>query len=1009
MQNEENPRAFVRNKLPWILVAGTLALFLITLNHWVSLRSLPVVSKVTGWDWTLPVHSPLLFLLTYPFSWLPESVQPFALNLFTAVCAALTLGLLARSVAILPHDRTHEQRVREHSEFSFLSIPLAWVPPVLAVLVCGLQLTFWEHATALTGEMLDLLVFAYVIRCLLEFRISADESWLTKMAIVYGLGVTNNWALIAYFPFFLGALIWIKGIRFFEGRFLIKMFCLGLAGLLLYLLLPILWQVKGNTDATFYDILHANWTNQKAYLTARVLRNRALLLSLPCVLPVILMGFRWPSSFGETNAVGATLTNIAFRAIHLCFLAAWLWVVFDPKYSPRGLGLLGLSFLTFYYLGALSVGYYAGYALLVFTELPRRGGWHKPSPLLKLLNPLVRGAVLLAVIAIPIGLFYKNYSTIQAGNGKILSDFATRLAGTLPSEKAYLLSDDPYLLSLIQAKVASTPRQSDYVFVNTRALEIPNYHFELRKHYGTRWPDIGSKEEAGSLVDQGTIQEIVSNLAASNRVVYLHPSFGYFFETVYLEPFGESYQLHRFEPDEILPPKLTGAQMASNQKFWSETQSFIDHLQDLRQQDSIDANYLLNYYSRAVNTWGVLMQRNEDFTDAAQAFKEARAYNTNNLSADLNLRYSEARKTHTPFTDLDEIKERFRSWNSLLAEGGPVDEPTVCNMIGEVFLSQSQFRQAALYLSRAAYFQPTNFFARFSLTKAFIAGRRIDKARAEIKSIRQQFPDLSLTNQCLVITLEAACDFNQNKGEEAEQKLLAAHAKYPNQPIITLSLVQYYLSRNELPKSLGLVDELVAADSNNASLKLKKAELLLMMKESEKAHNMINQAIALKPKGVRTILYGAFVDIREKRYDEALKLLDRVLELDPDNVQALVYKANIFIEQKQNEKSFEALDKALDIQPANIAALRNRAILNLKLANYSRAKKDYETLQRVLPRSHVVYYGLGDIAYQRKDYEEAAKYFQSYLKYAPSTGSKELLEEREKVEKRLAEIRAAKT
>ena len=70
-----------------------------------------------------------------------------ALNLFSAACGVLTLALLARSVALLPHDRTDEQRRREHSDYSTLSIPLAWVPPVLAVTCCGLQLTFWEHST----------------------------------------------------------------------------------------------------------------------------------------------------------------------------------------------------------------------------------------------------------------------------------------------------------------------------------------------------------------------------------------------------------------------------------------------------------------------------------------------------------------------------------------------------------------------------------------------------------------------------------------------------------------------------------------------------------------------------------------------------------------------------------------------------------------------------------------------------------------------------------------------
>ncbi len=84
------------------------------------------------------------------------------------MCAALTLGLLARSVAILPRDRTDVQRERERSAFSFLTIGSAWLPPFFAVLVCGLQMTFWEQATNGTPEMLELLLFAFVIWSLLN-------------------------------------------------------------------------------------------------------------------------------------------------------------------------------------------------------------------------------------------------------------------------------------------------------------------------------------------------------------------------------------------------------------------------------------------------------------------------------------------------------------------------------------------------------------------------------------------------------------------------------------------------------------------------------------------------------------------------------------------------------------------------------------------------------------------------------------------------------------------------
>jgi len=121
----------------------------------------------------------------HPFRWLPLSAIPLALNLFAALCAFLTLTLLARSVVLLPHDRTDGQRENEPDRFGILSIRSAWLPPVLAVMVCGLQMTFWENATAFSGEMLNVLVFAYVIRCLLEYRVDEGRPWLYRAAFAY--------------------------------------------------------------------------------------------------------------------------------------------------------------------------------------------------------------------------------------------------------------------------------------------------------------------------------------------------------------------------------------------------------------------------------------------------------------------------------------------------------------------------------------------------------------------------------------------------------------------------------------------------------------------------------------------------------------------------------------------------------------------------------------------------------------------------------------------------------
>ena len=100
------PRSYVNTVLPWGVGAAGLLVYLGTLNHWVPLSGVGMVARVSGWAWQPALSQPLTWAVLYPFRWLPQGWIPLALNLFTAVCAGLVLVLLARSVALLPHDVT---------------------------------------------------------------------------------------------------------------------------------------------------------------------------------------------------------------------------------------------------------------------------------------------------------------------------------------------------------------------------------------------------------------------------------------------------------------------------------------------------------------------------------------------------------------------------------------------------------------------------------------------------------------------------------------------------------------------------------------------------------------------------------------------------------------------------------------------------------------------------------------------------------------------------------------
>src|ERR1035438_5484946 len=237
--------------LPLQVAVGTLVLYGVTLSHGVTINSLSLTAKVAGWDWMPMAAQPLLWLLTLPMRLLPGAGAPLGLNFFSAATAALTLGLLARTVQLLPWERPWENASRWAGA----------LPVLLACGVCGLEFSFWQEATAATGEMLDLLILAASLWLLLEYRVRRESRWLDAAVFVWGLGMAENWLMLLALPLFVGGVIWLHGFRFFLHRrvvekvsgeetwlhglflfqvnFLLRLAGLGLAGFSLYALMPL--------------------------------------------------------------------------------------------------------------------------------------------------------------------------------------------------------------------------------------------------------------------------------------------------------------------------------------------------------------------------------------------------------------------------------------------------------------------------------------------------------------------------------------------------------------------------------------------------------------------------------------------------------------------------------------------------------------------------------------------------------------------------------------------------
>jgi tetratricopeptide (TPR) repeat protein len=927
--------------LPWLVAAGGFLVYLGTLNAWVSLHSLATVARISGWLWQPELRQPLAFLVFYPFRFLPEPWIPLALNVFAAACAALVLALLTRSVALLPQDRTHEQRAREHSAFSTLSTPNAWMPPVLAAIACGLQLTFWEHATAATGEMINLMLFACVIWCLLEFRIRRIQSWLSATAFLCGAGLANDWTMIGYLPVFLAAILWLKGLSFFNLRFLLRMALWGLIGFSLYFVLPAV--------QTFHPVVHLSfWTALKSNLKAQ--RNAliwfpqgaALALALTSLLPLLVISIRWKSQAphsGDDNRVAGFLSKAMFHFVHAAFLAVSLWIALDPPVSPRKLAL-GAPFLTQYYLPALVIGYCSGYFLLIGSvPIPKLARNQKLTPLQRAFARLTVAAFWILLAAMPLMLVWRNLDQIRTTNGPALRQFARQLYQSLPARKSVVLSDNPTQLFLVMAELGARRHDKDALLLDTPSLAWGQYHILKAAQFKSRWP-VKPPTNNLEVVESGKLLQLLSRFSLQEQVVYLHPSFSLCFELFADRPSGAVHCLVARGRD-TLGQTLDSRTAAANEQYWQEL--WIGTLQalaglvnpkpgyapqlagllaarlQLTPQQNPTASFLSAAYSKSLDYWGVQMQRLGRWKEAGLWFQRALELKPDNLAARINLEFNgQHQQGNNLRLDREAVQKQWldlfakhRKWEAVMNDDGPVDEPTFLFETARVLLGSGKPHQAIREFARCADLAPDWLEPQLWLAQGHIAVQEFASA-------------LRLTEDIQTFGL----------------------------PQDASGMAQLLFCRATALEGLGRTNEAAAC---------------------------IESFVTQHPEQAEVLSIAAQLYLQSMQYQPALTVLDRLLSREPHNPELLSNKGLAEMQLSRYDAAITTLTTALSFAPSNQVVRLNRAIACLRAGQLDAAQADYEQLFQTSPHSYKVVFGLGEIAWRRQNTNAAIQFYQKCL------------------------------
>jgi protein O-GlcNAc transferase len=266
------------------------------------------------------------------------------------------------------------------------------------------------------------------------------------------------------------------------------------------------------------------------------------------------------------------------------------------------------------------------------------------------------------------------------------------------------------------------------------------------------------------------------------------------------------------------------------------------------------------------------------------------------------------------------------------------------HILGLIKASQSNYREAADYLARAARIHPNDPSIQYNLAKAL-------------------------------------ADSGNDKDALTHHKKAVALA--PNNP-------EAWLNYGKSASNLGRYQDALVWYGNALGLKpdyaeaaLNKGATLKELKKYEEAIAFAEQALAINPnlaeawanKGV------ALKDL--KRFDEAIAHYDKALSLKPDYHEAWTNKGVVLHAIKRFDEAITQYDKALSLKPDYAEGWSNKGVALYELKRYNEAIAHYDQAFSLKPDYPEAWFNKGSTLSELKRYDEAIAHYDQALSLKP--------------------------
>jgi len=851
------------------------------------------------------------------------------LNIFSAICGAMAVGLLYRVVFDAVYNNIDESTTDRTTAAT--AAQLAGISAALFLAFC---IPFWYVSNRAHTASFDVLLLLTATHIMAGYMHDSSRRRILLFAFVYGLGTVEFATFITLAPVFLIgllAMLWEK--HQLNITILVKLAACYCAGLLLYAIAAWHFYLSDGYGLLqlhgFHEILWNAWYNQYFLIAHSLPRQGWLLVAITGIIPWFACLLVARRGLNADNEWGTFIMHLAMTAIALMLL-------FDIKISPWRLLGTRKVLVTPYVLMASVYGYLVAYWYLLPKTL---GVAERPVQtwLTKWLGPIIISPAIIAVCATP----FLNLGDADARPAKAINDYARTVIrnmdgrtllvsdGQLPDDVLLIAAHDiGKRITLIDASLGSSEAYMRYVggfFTSPRLKSMAQVGMTplLLELFATD-RDIDSKAAVFSMPDLWLSSGMNP---VPNKTTFLG-----------------TRDIHGINADRLF---------LEHQNFWADITPALQKAAACKTPIvPILAANLLRHASLAANDLGVLLADLGHTNDAFAAYTRARELCPKNICALLN-QYS------------------------MINEGYQTDMAATIRKQFDGLIQASKD-------DKQFYIRPfTRFFGYISSPEAFAsygwAWTRSASPALAIANMKKA-ADLKHGKSDQVGQSLTFLDMTQNQDKQNETLYRELLTRSENDGNACLALANIAMKNGDLNEAATMLGKAEQKGAPKAQIALQRAALQLTSGNPKEARIILDELVNTNPDMPQAWFMLAGVLALQQDQGEALdRSAKRLSEIKGQDFLVAVALGQIALARNNTETARKQFDLASSLRPNALPVLQALLRLDFLEGQHNLAMKHILDILSMDPNNSFANYVLGSMQLATKDYELAESSLQKSL------------------------------